>query len=72
MKITKILFAGTMLLAACTQAPQPLPEKLTSYVNPLGRSRTRICWSTRSIWNGTTWSHKRNNHLGLVLGIPSG
>ena len=35
MKITKILFAGTMLLAACTQAPQPLPEKLTSYVNPL-------------------------------------
>lgn len=32
MKITKLLFAATMMLAACTQAPK---EKLTDYVNPL-------------------------------------
>ena len=32
MKITKLLFAATMMLAACTQAPK---EKLTEYVNPL-------------------------------------
>ena len=32
MKITRLLFAATMMLAACTQAPK---EKLTEYVNPL-------------------------------------
>ena len=32
MKITKLLFTATMMLAACTQAPK---EKLTEYVNPL-------------------------------------
>ena len=32
MKITRLLFAATMMLAACTQAPK---EKLTDYVNPL-------------------------------------
>ena len=34
MKITNILMAGAMLLAACTQ-PTTETEKLTSYVNPL-------------------------------------